>query len=148
MRSRISAGGLFRSAVARSLEYCAAKAEKDAALAGLELKGDEATGAAVLRRAGFRDSLIQFGGDMFAGGLRDGHPWNLGIRDPRGPETRIFASVALSDATFSTSGDYERFFMANGRRYHHIIDPTTGEYTQGQFESWTRFEVFDPALRK
>lgn len=87
--------------------------------------------ARILHRAGLNDFLIQFGGDMYAAGHKDGRPWNLGIRDPRGPETRIFASVALSDATFSTSGDYERFFMANGRRYHHIIDPTTGEPARG-----------------
>ncbi len=87
--------------------------------------------ATILRRAGLNDFLVQFGGDMYAAGHRDSRPWKLGIRDPRGPEDRIFASVDLSDATFSTSGDYERFFMANGRRYHHLIDPTTGEPARG-----------------
>jgi len=87
--------------------------------------------ADILHRAGLRDFLIQFGGDLYASGLREGRPWTLGIRDPRGPEDRIFASVALSDATFSTSGDYERYFMAGGRRYHHIIDPDLGEPAQG-----------------
>lgn len=85
----------------------------------------------VLRRAGFRDFLIQFGGDLFVSGLKDGRPWNLGIRDPRGPEDRIFASLSLSDASFSTSGDYERYFMSNGRRYHHIIDPDLGQPARG-----------------
>ncbi len=85
----------------------------------------------MLRRAGFRDFLVQFGGDLFVSGLKEGVPWNLGIRDPRGPEDRIFASVALTDATFSTSGDYERYFMANGRRYHHIIDPDLGQPARG-----------------
>ena len=47
------------------------------------------------------------------------------IRDPRG-EGNI-ASMDLVNCTFSTSGDYERFFIRNGRRYHHILDPDTGE---------------------
>jgi thiamine biosynthesis lipoprotein len=87
--------------------------------------------AQILLQAGFHDFLIQFGGDLYASGLHDGRPWTLGIRDPRGPEDRIFASIALSDSTFSTSGDYERFFLAGGRRYHHIIDPDLGEPTRG-----------------
>jgi FAD:protein FMN transferase len=87
--------------------------------------------ADILHRAGIRDFLVQFGGDLFVSGLHDGRPWSLGIRDPRGPEDRIIAAVALSDSTFSTSGDYERFFLAGGRRYHHIIDPDTGEPARG-----------------
>lgn len=87
--------------------------------------------AAILRAAGLHNFLIQFGGDLLASGLREGRPWALGIRDPRGPADRIFASVALTDATFSTSGDYERFFMANGVRYHHILDPDTGQPARG-----------------
>jgi thiamine biosynthesis lipoprotein len=81
----------------------------------------------IFRDRGLRDFLIQFGGDMYAAGRRDGRPWRLGIQDPRGPTDRIFAAVDVSDSTFSTSGDYERFFIQNGRRYHHIIDPDTGE---------------------
>ncbi len=85
----------------------------------------------ILRRAGFHNFLIQFGGDLLVSGLKDGRPWNLGIRDPRGPEDRIFASVALADASFSTSGDYERYFLSNGRRYHHILDPDVGQPARG-----------------
>jgi thiamine biosynthesis lipoprotein len=88
-------------------------------------------GVALLRGRGFRDFMIQAGGDLYAAGLKDGHPWRLGIQDPRGPADHSFATVELSDSTCSTSGDYERFFMKNGRRYHHIIDPATGEPGQG-----------------
>jgi thiamine biosynthesis lipoprotein len=88
-------------------------------------------GVALLRRAGFRDFMIQSGGDLYAAGLKDGKPWRVGVQDPRGPAGRSFAAVDLSDSTFSTSGDYERFFMKDGRRYHHILDPKTGEPAQG-----------------
>jgi FAD:protein FMN transferase len=64
---------------------------------------------------------------MYVGGTRGDRPWRVGIRDPRGPADRIFAALDLSDATFSTSGDYERFFMKGGVRYHHIIDLRSGE---------------------
>ena len=46
---------------------------------------------------------------------------------PRGPANSVFASLDCRTATFSTSGDYERFFIKGGRRYHHIIDPDRGE---------------------
>ena len=50
----------------------------------------------------------------------------MGIRDPRGAANSIFAVAEIDDASFSTSGDYERGFVRNGVRYHHIIDPATG----------------------
>ena len=87
--------------------------------------------ADILRRAGLRDFIIQAGGDLYVGGLKDGRPWRLGINDPRGPAGRRVATVALSDGTFSTSGDYARSFMKDGVRYHHILDPATGEPARG-----------------
>jgi FAD:protein FMN transferase len=84
-------------------------------------------GAAIFRARGLRDFMIQSGGDIYVAGMKDGKPWRLGIQDPRGPANRSFAELDLSDGTFSTSGDYERAFIANGRRYHHILDPATGE---------------------
>jgi thiamine biosynthesis lipoprotein len=85
----------------------------------------------LLLQRGIRDFMIQFGGDMYVGGKAADGPWRLGIQDPRGPADKIFASVELTDSTFSTSGDYERFFIKDGRRYHHILDPATGEPAQG-----------------
>src|SRR5206468_2301316 len=64
-------------------------------------------------------------------GRKGDRPWRLGIRDPRGPADRSFAALDLTDGTFSTSGDYERFFMKNGRRYHHILDLSAGEPARG-----------------
>ena len=86
-------------------------------------------GADILRRSRLHDFMIQAGGDMYVGGLNNDKPWRLGIKDPRGDG--IFAMLDLSDGTFSTSGDYERTFMKDGRRYHHIIDPDLGEPARG-----------------
>lgn len=85
----------------------------------------------ILRRRGLRDFMIQAGGDLYVAGTKDGRAWRLGIQDPRGAADRVFATIDLSDRTFSTSGDYERAFVKDGRRYHHIIDPSTGEPAAG-----------------
>jgi FAD:protein FMN transferase len=84
-------------------------------------------GIQILRAAGLRDFLIQAGGDLYAGGHKNGQPFRLGIQDPRGPDGKTFATIDLSDSTFSTSGDYARFFFKDGIRYHHILDVRTGQ---------------------
>lgn len=81
--------------------------------------------AAILRDRGYRDFLIQSGGDLYVAGLSQGRPWRLGIADPRDP-AKTFGTLDLSDGTFSTSGDYERSFVRDGVRYHHLLDPRTG----------------------
>jgi FAD:protein FMN transferase len=88
-------------------------------------------GAAIMRGLGLNDFMIQSGGDLYVSGRRGDRPWRAGIRDPRGPVDRIFGAVDLTDSAFSTSGDYERFFIRDGRRYHHIIDPDVGEPAGG-----------------
>jgi thiamine biosynthesis lipoprotein len=85
---------------------------------------------AYLRQQGFADFLIQAGGDMYAAGTSNGTPWKIGIADPRGAHD-AFAAVEIRDATFSTSGDYERSFVKDGVRYHHLIDPDRGEPARG-----------------
>ena len=87
--------------------------------------------AALLRAEGITDFLIQSGGDLYAGGRRGDRPWRTGIRDPRGPADQVFAAMDVRDETFSTSGDYERFFLQGGRRYHHILDPDEGAPARG-----------------
>ncbi len=82
--------------------------------------------AAALREAGVDDFLIAGGGQMMAGGRRDGRPWRIGIRDPRGRPEDWFAFMDASNVSTSTSGDYESYFVIDGRRYHHILDPDTG----------------------
>lgn len=84
-------------------------------------------GAAILRRAGFQDFLIQAGGDLYAAGRHGDRPWRVGLFDPRGHDGETFATVELDDETFSTSGDYERFFIKDSVRFHHLLDPQTGQ---------------------
>ncbi len=87
--------------------------------------------AVILRARGLSDFLIQSGGDLYVAGLNDGAPWKLGIADPRGTGGQTFATLELSNGTLSTSGDYERFFIENGIRYHHLLDPDRGTPAAG-----------------
>lgn len=81
----------------------------------------------VLEKAGLQSFFVQAGGDLFARGKKpDGTDWQAGIRDPRGKEGSYFAKIPLTDHAFSTAGDYERSYIVDGKRYHHIIDPRTG----------------------
>ncbi|HEY7374780.1 MAG TPA: FAD:protein FMN transferase [Polyangia bacterium] len=82
--------------------------------------------AAVLRGEGLRDFMVQAGGDLFVSGSKGPINWMVGVRDPRGGPRDIIARMPIKDHAFSTAGDYERSFILNGKRYHHIIDPATG----------------------
>jgi thiamine biosynthesis lipoprotein len=82
--------------------------------------------AAVLRRDGFQDFMVQAGGDLFVAGSKGPASWMVGVRDPRGGPHAIIARMPIRDHAFSTAGDYERSFVLAGKRYHHIIDPKTG----------------------
>jgi thiamine biosynthesis lipoprotein len=92
-----------------------------------------------LRRDGITAGIVANAGDIRTFGLKpDGKPWNVGIRNPRqkGESDELFAKAQLSDKAISTSGDYERYFIADGKRYHHILDPRTG-YPAGLSRSVT-----------
>ena len=98
---------------------------------GLDL-GGIAKGAAVDRVAQlFRDvgverALIDLGGNLYALGRKaDGSPWRVGIRHPRNPGA-VLAIVEARDVAIATSGDYERYFIHEGVRYSHLLDPRTG----------------------
>jgi len=80
---------------------------------------------ALLHKAGFHDFMLQAGGDMYISGKKGAEPWVVGIRDPRG--TDLFAGMPIENHSFSTSGDYERGFVKEGIRYHHILDPRDGQ---------------------
>lgn len=82
-------------------------------------------GIAILQSLGISHALVAAGGDSRIIGDRFGDPWVVGIRDPDDP-SKIIAKIPLVDTAISTSGDYERFFDENGKRYHHILDPRSG----------------------
>ncbi len=81
----------------------------------------------ILRKRGFTDFMMQAGGDMYIAGKKANEPWRVAIRDPRGPANSYFATAPIADHSFSTSGDYERGFVKDGVRYHHILDTRTGQ---------------------
>ncbi len=80
----------------------------------------------VLRDLGLRNGMVQAGGDLMLFGSKAGQPFVAGIRDPRGNAGDYFAVCPVRDHAFSTAGDYERGFVKDGTRYHHILDPRTG----------------------
>ena len=81
---------------------------------------------AILRRRGIAHAMVSAGGDSRVMGDRRGRPWSIGVRDPRRPG-KVVAMLPLEDVSISTSGDYERYFDADGVRFHHLIDPSTGK---------------------
>lgn len=88
-------------------------------------------GLQVLKRHGIGNALVNGGGDVLVSGRMQGRPWKVGLRDPRAPE-RLIGTLALSgQAVVASSGDYERFFVVNGQKMHHILDPRTGRPTRG-----------------
>jgi thiamine biosynthesis lipoprotein len=89
----------------------------------------------LLRTAGVRHAMAAAGGDTRLLGDRHGRPWMVGIRDPD-DEKEIVTRLALQDEAISTSGDYERYFVEDEVRYHHIINPSTGR-SAGQVRSAT-----------
>lgn len=78
-----------------------------------------------LHDLGIKHALVSAGGDTRLLGDRNGRAWLVGIRDPANTE-EVIVMLPLQDEALSTSGDYERFFVEDGKKYHHIIHPTTG----------------------
>jgi len=90
--------------------------------------------AEAIKAKDIKAALVAIAGDIRGYGLStSGKAWKVGIQDPRPenpdpekPWEDIFASLYLKDSAISTAGDYQRFFVKDGKRYHHIIDPATG----------------------
>lgn len=86
--------------------------------------------AQLLKQRGVRNALINIGGNVLALGKHGERDWRVGIQHPRQPGA--LATLTLQDGeAVGTSGDYQRFFELNGKRYCHLIDPRTGHPVQG-----------------
>tara|TARA_B100001173_G_scaffold310721_1_gene325953 strand:- start:81 stop:983 length:903 start_codon:yes stop_codon:yes gene_type:complete len=82
--------------------------------------------AVLAKKFGVQYGLINLGGDIaIVGNKPDGIAWKVGITDPRGTETKI-ASIDIYSGGLATSGDYKRYFIYEGKRYSHILNPKTG----------------------
>jgi len=80
----------------------------------------------VLLRAGFRNSMVDGGGDVRVSGTRNGAAWRLGIQHPRKEHGQILGAISMRQQSLVSSGDYERYKIVDGVRYHHIIDVRSG----------------------
>jgi thiamine biosynthesis lipoprotein len=103
---------------------------------GMEIDlGGAAKGYAVdravekLKNLGIQHALVDAGGDIKALGGRGEEPWKIGVKHPR--RNGILRLIELRDGSVATSGDYEKYFLREGVRYHHILDPRTGYPAEG-----------------
>ncbi len=87
-------------------------------------------GMHVLQRYGIARAMMNGGGDVEVIGGSRARPWRIGVRDPRAPD-RLLGVLRVARGFVVTSGDYERAFLRDGRRYHHILDPRTGYPAEG-----------------
>ncbi len=81
--------------------------------------------AQILRAHGIRNALVNVGGNLIALGRHGARPWHIGVQHPRKPGAIVELDLRDGEA-IGTSGDYQRFFELDGKRYCHIIDPRTG----------------------
>jgi thiamine biosynthesis lipoprotein len=79
----------------------------------------------LLKSKGYRNMIVNAGGDIRVGGRKTRGPWVIGIQDPR-DRSRILATIEAEEISVATSGDYERYFEKGGKRYHHLLNPFTG----------------------
>lgn len=96
--------------------------------------------AEALLSLGYRDILVEIGGEVRACGDNAGRPWRIGIADPapeKAEERSFPATIVLRDKACATSGDYRQFYQVDGKRYSHLIDPKTGHPIEHELTSVT-----------
>ena len=82
--------------------------------------------AEVMKKFWMKDFFINAGGDLYVSGMKtDDQEWSVGIKAPRN-ESKIFARMNVKNMAVGTSGDYERYVIIDGKRYHHIFNTKTG----------------------
>lgn len=81
----------------------------------------------IYKKHGITSAFANLGGNVVVLGKKpDGSLWNVGIQNPRGSNGEIVGVVEVADKAVVTSGDYQRYFVKNSKRYCHIFDPHTG----------------------
>ena len=76
---------------------------------------------------GLDSGLISLGGNVYSFGTKpDGTAFIIGLRDPRGEDNDLMGNLTAPGKVVATTGDYERYFEQDGKRYHHVLDPKTG----------------------
>jgi thiamine biosynthesis lipoprotein len=122
-----------------SIELPRAGMEIDFGGIGKEYAADRAGNALV--EHGARHGLVNLGGDVrVIGPAPDGTPWRIAVQHPRGAAGEIMARLDVATGALATSGDYERYFVVDGRRHCHIMDPRTG----WPVEAWQSVSVVAP----
>lgn len=92
-----------------------------------------------LKEQGLDSAMINLGGSSIIalGDKPNGSPWNIGLQDPDQSRGTQLGTIKISDEVIDASGVYERYFMQDGVRYHHILDPRTGFPSQNGLKSIT-----------
>jgi len=85
-----------------------------------------------------KSAVINLGGNVYVlGNKTDGSPWKVGIQDPLGSQGEFVGTVSASNKSIVTSGNYERYFRMEGKKYHHILDTKTGYPSESEIISAT-----------
>lgn len=81
----------------------------------------------IFKENGVESAIIDLGGNIYVlGDKGEGAPWRIGVTNPFQPTGRFTGLLELTESSIVTSGDYERYFIYEGNRYHHILDSKTG----------------------
>jgi thiamine biosynthesis lipoprotein len=83
-----------------------------------------------LKSLRYKNLIVNAGGDLRVGGFKNNQLWSIGIQNPRESQ-KLLARISVSNTALATSGDYEKFFLYQGKRYHHIFNPKDGFPTDG-----------------
>lgn len=90
----------------------------------------------LIQEEGYQSAIINLGGNVLTVGHKpNSDAWAIGVRDPKGDSSDIVGVLKLQDNSIVSSGTYERFFIENGKRYHHILNPKTGFPEVNQLQS-------------
>jgi FAD:protein FMN transferase len=123
----------------RQLRLPSAGMEIDFGGIGKEYAADRA--GTVMMERGALHGLVNLGGDVrVIGPAPDGSPWRIAIQDPRGKPGETLARLDVAQGAMATSGDYERYFVVDGRRYCHVMDPRSG----WPVDAWQSISVVAP----